>query len=131
MLEILRKKVEDSESRLQQADFQLGSLRTLFHQGGLAIAEPPDDYMREHTSIEDAFDGRTGGDDEEDDEDDASDEDDDEEDDEDDASNEDDDEEGKDDRSDMQSGVGSDFIIFSDTSNLGGSNAGSVEPAAE
>lgn len=114
---MLRKKVEDSESRLQQADFQLGSLRTLFHQGGLAIAEPPDDYMREHTSIEDAFDGRTGGDDEEDDEDDAS--------------NEDDDEEGKDDRSDMQSGVGSDFIIFSDTSNLGGSNAGSVEPAAE
>lgn len=117
---MLRKKVEDSESRLQQADFQLGSLRTLFYQGGLAIAEPPDDYMLEHNSIEDAFDGRTGGDDEADDEDD-----------EDNTDDEDDDEEGKDDRSDMQFAGGSGSIIFSDTSNLGGSNAGSVEPAAE
>lgn len=55
VLSILRKKAEDAETRLQQADSQLGSLRGHLRLRGVPALEVADEYMNEFNSVEHAY----------------------------------------------------------------------------
>ncbi|KAF9464231.1 hypothetical protein BDZ94DRAFT_1321144 [Collybia nuda] len=55
VLTILRKKAEEAEARLQQADFQLGRLRGHLLVHGIPLAGIADQYMADFNVINDAF----------------------------------------------------------------------------
>lgn len=56
VLAILRKKAEDAEERLQQADQQLGSLRGHLMLRGIPLSGPVvDDYTTEYEAVESAY----------------------------------------------------------------------------
>lgn len=55
VLAILRQKAEDAEARLQQADFQLGSLRGHLDSRGIPTSPVVDEYMAEYHAVESAY----------------------------------------------------------------------------
>lgn len=65
MLAILRQKAEDAEVRLQQADYQLGSLRGHLDLRGIPTSPIVDEYMQEFNAVESAYGTINSDDDEE------------------------------------------------------------------
>lgn len=55
VLAILRKKAEDAEERLQQADFQLGSLHGHLNLHGIPLSPIVNDYALEFEAVESAY----------------------------------------------------------------------------
>lgn len=55
VLAILRKRAEDAEMRLQQADSQLGSLRGHLHVRGVPVSGVADEYMDDYNAIDRAY----------------------------------------------------------------------------
>lgn len=62
VLDILRKKAEDAETRLRQADSQLGSLRGHLRLRGVPVFEVADQYMDEYHAIDRAYGYASSGD---------------------------------------------------------------------
>lgn len=55
MLAILRKKAEDAEERLRQADHQLGNLRGHLGLRGIPFSGVVDNYTTEYEAVESAY----------------------------------------------------------------------------